>query len=56
MAAAHIAGLGAHLGALEGVSGGGVCARIQELATEGALSGVPAGTVNLLAFNGNPSG
>ena len=56
MATPHIAGLGAYLAGFEGLTGAAIGDRITELATEGALSGVPSGTVNLLAFNGNPSG
>ncbi|KAK7747782.1 hypothetical protein SLS62_008818 [Diatrype stigma] len=57
MATPHITGLGAYLAGLEGFPGAEeLCARIAELATSGALSGIPSGTVNLLAFNGNPSG
>ena len=57
MAAAHITGLGAYLAGLEGFPGSeALCKRIQELATKNVLTGVPSGTVNLLAFNGNPSG
>ncbi|KAM4064988.1 subtilase family protein [Hirsutella rhossiliensis] len=53
MATPHITGLGAYLAALEGFSSPqALCSRIQELATKNALSGVPDGTVNLLAFNG----
>lgn len=57
MASPHITGLAAYLAALEGNPGSSaMCGRIQELATEGVLSGVPSGTLNLLAFNGNPTG
>ncbi|KAI9163668.1 Subtilisin-like serine protease AsES [Paramyrothecium foliicola] len=56
LAVAHIAGLGAYLATLEGVNPGSLCARIQELATPNILTGVPAGTRNLLIFNGNPTG
>lgn len=57
MASPHIAGLGAYLAALEGNPGPvALCNRIRELATPNVISGVPAGTPNLLAFNGNPSG
>ncbi|OAA35112.1 Peptidase S8, subtilisin-related protein [Beauveria brongniartii RCEF 3172] len=57
MAAAHITGLGAYIAGLEGLPGSeALCKRIQQLATSGVLTGVPVGTVNLLAFNGNPSG
>lgn len=52
MATPHIAGLGAYLLALEGGSAGSICSRIQSLATKNALTGVPSGTVNYLAFNG----
>lgn len=56
-ASAHVTGLGVYLAALEGITNGAlICGRIQQLATQGVLTGVPAGTVNLLAFNGNPSG
>ncbi|KAI1809259.1 peptidase S8/S53 domain-containing protein [Poronia punctata] len=52
-----IAGLGAYLLTLEGPrDAGALCDRIKELATQGVLNGVPEGTTNALAFNGNPSG
>nr|pir alkaline proteinase (EC 3.4.21.-) precursor - fungus (Fusarium sp.) (strain S-19-5) [Fusarium sp.]AAC60571.2 alkaline protease [Fusarium sp. S-19-5] len=51
MATPHIAGLGAYLLALEGGSASTICARIQTLSTKNAISGVPSGTVNYLAFN-----
>jgi subtilisin family serine protease len=57
MATPHIVGLGAYLASLEGFPGAqALCERIRSLATQGAIHRVPAGTVNLLAFNGNPSG
>ncbi|KFA69321.1 hypothetical protein S40285_08524 [Stachybotrys chlorohalonatus IBT 40285] len=56
LAAAHVAGLGAYLATLEGVNPGFLCTRIQQLATPNILTGVPPGTVNLLVFNGNPTG
>lgn len=56
MATPHIAGLAAYIAGLEGGSGGQICSRLQQLASSNILSGIPAGTVNLLAFNGNPSG
>ncbi|KAH7320680.1 proteinase T-like protein [Stachybotrys elegans] len=56
MSAPHVAGLGAYLASLEGTTPSGLCARIQQLATPNILTGVPAGTLNLLIFNGNPSG
>ena len=53
MASPHIAGLGAYLLGLEGDrSPTALCSRIQTLATRNALSGIPSGTVNYLAFNG----
>lgn len=54
MATPHIAGLAAYLGALEKRIGGGLCDRIQELATRDVLKDIPAGTKNLLAFNNVP--
>lgn len=57
MASPHIAGLGAYLLALDGQkSPAELCSYIQEISISGALTGVPSGTKNLLAFNGNPSG
>ncbi|KAI1299733.1 peptidase S8/S53 domain-containing protein [Xylaria venustula] len=52
-----VAGLGAYLLSLEGQrDAGALCDRIKELSSQGILSGVPDGTTNALAFNGNPSG
>ncbi|KAF2266554.1 proteinase T-like protein [Lojkania enalia] len=52
VASAHIAGLGAYFLAIEGPrSPVALCARLQEVATPNVLTGVPAGTVNLLAYN-----
>jgi oryzin len=52
MAAAHIAGLGAYFLALEGPrTAAALCARLREVATPNVLTGVPAGTANLLAYN-----
>jgi hypothetical protein len=57
MASPHIAGLGAYLAGLEGNPGPqALCERIRALATPDVLAGIPSGTANLLAFNGNPSG
>ncbi|RDA85360.1 putative subtilisin-like protease [Ophiocordyceps camponoti-leonardi (nom. inval.)] len=57
MATPHITGLGAYLATLEGFSDPqALCRRIQSLATQGVLKNVPSGTVNMLAFNGNPQG
>ena len=52
-AAAHIAGLGAYLRRLNpGMTALQVCPYIQQIATPNVLTGVPSGTVNLLAYNG----
>lgn len=52
MAAAHITGLDAHFLALEGPRiPVALCESLKEVATQSALIGVPAGTVNLLAYN-----
>ncbi|KAF2203614.1 subtilisin-like serine protease-like protein PR1A [Delitschia confertaspora ATCC 74209] len=57
MATPHIAGLGAYLLGLEGKkTPAALCSRIQTLANKNKITGVPSGTVNYLAFNGNPSG
>ncbi|CAK7232106.1 hypothetical protein SCUCBS95973_008150 [Sporothrix curviconia] len=56
MATPHITGLGAYLLALLGPRAPqALCAYIQSTAHTNALTGVPSGTVNALAFNGNPS-
>ena len=56
MASPHVAGLGAYLLGLEGKkTPAALGARIQALAARNKVSGVPSGTVNYLAFNGNPS-
>ncbi|KAL2255475.1 hypothetical protein VTK26DRAFT_3272 [Humicola hyalothermophila] len=56
MASPHIAGLGAYLLALEGKrSPEALCSYIKSTANSGVISGLPSGTVNQLAFNGNPS-
>lgn len=55
MAAPHIAGLAAYLLAYEGIrTPADLASRITSLANINRISGVPAGTVNLLGFNGNP--
>lgn len=52
MAAAHIAGLGAYFLSLEGPrTPVALCERLRQVATQNALSGIPAGTANLLAYN-----
>jgi len=57
MATPHIVGLGAYLAGLEGFPGAqALCERIRTLSTKNVLTGIPSGTVNYLAFNGNPSG
>jgi hypothetical protein len=57
MASPHIAGLAAYLAGLEGFPGAqALCNRIVALATTGVITGLPSGTPNRLAFNGNPSG
>ncbi|UNI22269.1 hypothetical protein JDV02_008171 [Purpureocillium takamizusanense] len=57
MASPHIAGLAAYLATVEGRRASpDLCQRMQELATNGAIADQPWNTVNLLAFNGNPSG
>lgn len=57
MASPHIAGLAAYLAGLEGYPGAqAACNRIIALATTGVITGLPSGTPNRLAFNGNPSG
>jgi hypothetical protein len=41
--------------AFEGIPGGfEVCQRIKDLGTEGILSNITQGTINLLAYNGAP--
>ncbi|VUC20898.1 unnamed protein product [Clonostachys rosea] len=54
MASPHAAGLAAYLGGLEGLKGDALCERIKELASVDLLTGLPSGTSNRLAFNGNP--
>ncbi|KAL5389409.1 hypothetical protein DPSP01_002309 [Paraphaeosphaeria sporulosa] len=52
VAAAHIAGLGAYFLALEGPRGAvELCERMRQVATANVLTGIPAGTANLLAYN-----
>lgn len=52
MATPHIAGVGAYLLGLGATTVSGLCNYIASTATKGALTGLPSGTVNLLAFNG----
>lgn len=56
MATPHIAGLAAYFMALDGSTASGLCSKIAQTATKNALRNIPSGTVNALAFNGNPSG
>ncbi|KAK0629430.1 peptidase S8/S53 domain-containing protein [Bombardia bombarda] len=57
MASPHIAGLGAYLLTLLGRrTPAALCSYIQSTSLTGLLTGVPSGTSNRLAFNGNPSG
>jgi subtilisin family serine protease len=57
MATPHITGLGAYLLTLLGKkTPAALCSYIASTAQSGILSGIPSGTVNKLAFNGNPSG
>ncbi|KAF4595859.1 subtilisin-like serine protease precursor [Ophiocordyceps camponoti-floridani] len=55
-AAAHVAGMGAYLAALEGIEGirgtKDLCHRIRELAIKDAIVNIPKDTENLIAFNG----
>ncbi|KAI3390566.1 hypothetical protein diail_9190 [Diaporthe ilicicola] len=54
MATPHVTGLVLYLKALEGLtSPASVTSRIKALASSGIISGVPSGTVNALAYNGN---
>ncbi|KLU87155.1 cuticle-degrading protease [Magnaporthiopsis poae ATCC 64411] len=56
MATPHITGLGAYLlGLLGSRSPAALCSYIASTAQSGIISGIPSGTVNLLAFNGNPT-
>ncbi|KAK4104400.1 serine protease [Parathielavia hyrcaniae] len=57
MASPHIAGLAAYLLALRGqMAPEALCTYIRNTGTSNALTGLPSGTINRLAFNGNPSG
>ncbi|KAI7784959.1 alkaline serine protease alp1 [Diaporthe eres] len=54
MATPHVTGLVLYLKALEGLtSPASVTSRIKALASSGVITGVPSGTVNSLAYNGN---
>lgn len=57
MATPHIAGLAAYLASRDGIKvTPSFCGKIQDMATKNAITNQSANTVNLLAFNGNPSG
>ncbi|KAH6647480.1 peptidase S8/S53 domain-containing protein [Truncatella angustata] len=57
MASPHIAGLGAYFLSLNGAkTPAALCTYIQSVSTKSKITGVPSGTNNYLAFNGNPSG
>jgi len=56
MATPHVAGLAAYLLSFEGKkTPADLSARLTSLASRNKISGVPSGTVNRLAFNGNPT-
>lgn len=56
MAAPHVAGLAAYILAFEGQkSPSALSTRIQTLSLKNKITGVPSGTNNYLAFNGNTS-
>jgi subtilisin family serine protease len=57
MATPHVAGLAAYILGLEGKrTPAALAGRLQALSTKDVITGLPAGTKNYLAFNGNPSG
>ncbi|KAH7384573.1 subtilisin-like serine protease-like protein PR1A [Pyrenochaeta sp. MPI-SDFR-AT-0127] len=57
MASPHVAGLAAYLLGFEGkVTPAVLSARLTTLSTKNKITGLPSGTKNYLAFNGNPSG
>lgn len=57
MASPHIAGLAAYLLTFLGKKAPqALCSYIASTADSNLLTGIPSGTVNLIAFNGNPSG
>lgn len=55
MATPHIAGLAAYLMG-KGAATSGLCEKIAQDANKGVITGLPSGTANVLAFNGNPNG
>jgi subtilisin family serine protease len=52
MATPHVVGLAAYLLALESIPTSGLCERIIELGIKDVVTNLPAGTPNVLAFNG----
>lgn len=57
MATPHITGLGAYLLTLLGkMAPQDLCAYMAKTGTAGVLTSIPSGTINTIAFNGNPSG
>lgn len=54
MASPHIAGLAAYLAGLGNgrISPQALCNNMREMSLKNALSGIPSGTVNMLANNG----
>lgn len=56
MASPHVAGLAAYILALEGKkTPAALSSRLTALSLKSKITGLPSGTVNNLAFNGNPS-
>jgi hypothetical protein len=56
MATPHITGLGAYLLALLGSkTPAELCQYIKDTATLGTITSLPSGTINAIAFNGNPN-
>lgn len=54
MATPHIVGLGAYMLTLLGPkTPQAMCEYLKSIATMGVITGLPSGTVNQLAFNGN---
>lgn len=55
MASPHVAGLGAYLLSLLGPkTPAELCQHIKDTATLGTITSLPDGTINAIAFNGNP--
>lgn len=57
MASPHIAGLAAYIASRDGIKAGPeLCSKIADEATRNKIKNPARNTVNLIAFNGNPSG